>query len=100
MQMQNLNAYFSTLTHAERKELVESHAKELAIWVIKNNGYVIVSINHNFRFDSPKLESAINMCLEHKYGIARSPKDYGEHLLYYSMKLPAKKIKKIELKIP
>ena len=32
----------------------------------------------------------------YKYGIARSSKNLGKHRLYYSMKLPAKNIEKIE----
>ena len=96
MMMQNLAAYFSSLSHAERKKLVENHAKEIATWVIKGDGYIIVGVKDNINFNSPELESAIDMCLEHKYGIARSSKDLGKHRLYYSMKFPAKKIEKIE----
>lgn len=96
MMMHNLAAYFSSLSHTERKELVENHAKEIATWIIKNNGYVLVGVKDNFNFNSPELESAIDMCLEHKYGIARSSKDFGKYRLYYSMKLPAKKVEKIE----
>ena len=96
MMMQNLAAYFSSLSHADRKKLVENHAKEIATWVIKNDGYILVGVKDNFNFNSPELESAIDLCLLYKYGIARSSKDLGKHLLYYSMKLPAKKVEKIE----
>mgnify|MGYP004465410151 CR=1 FL=1 len=96
MMMQNLAAYFSSLSHAERKKLVENHAKEIATWVIKGDGYIIVCVNDNINFNSPELESAIDLCLLYKYGIARSSKNLGKHRLYYSMKFPAKKIEKIE----
>ena len=96
MMMQNLAAYFSSLSHAERKKLVENHAKEIATWVIKGDGYIIVGVKDNINFNSPELESAIDLCLLYKYGIARSSKNLGKHRLYYSMKLPAKKIEKIE----
>lgn len=96
MMMQNLAAYFSSLSHAERKTLVEKQAKEIATWVIKNDGYILVKIKDNFNFNSPELESAIDLCLLYKYGIARSSKNLGKHQLYYSMKLPAKKVEKIE----
>ena len=85
MMMQNLAAYFSSLSHAERKKLVENHAKEIATWVIKGDGYIIVGVKDNINFNSPELESAIDLCLLYKYGIARSSKN-----------LPAKKIEKIE----
>lgn len=96
MMMQNLAAYFSSLSHAERKKLVENHAKEIATWVINSDGYIIVGVKDNVNFNSPELESAIDLCLLYKYGISRSSKDFGKYRLYYSMKLPAKKIKKIE----
>ena len=96
MMMQNLAAYFSSLSHAERKKLVENHAKEIATWVIKGDGYIIVGVKDNINFNTPELESAIDLCLLYKYGIARSSKNLGKHRLYYSMKLPAKKIEKIE----
>lgn len=59
MMMQNLAAYFSSLSHAERKKLVENHAKEIATWVIKGDGYIIVGVKDNINFNSPELESAI-----------------------------------------
>ena len=98
MMMQNLAAYFSSLSHAERKKLVENHAKEIATWVIKGDGYIIVGVKDNINFNSPELESAIDLCLLYKYGIARSSRNFGKHRLYYSMKLPEKHV--IEFEIP
>lgn len=96
MMMQNLAAYFSSLSHAERKKLVENHAKEIATWVIKGDGYTLLVLKITSISIRLNLNLQLIWCLLYKYGIARSSKNLGKHRLYYSMKLPAKKIEKIE----